>query len=573
MRALSVKQPYAELIARGEKVHEYRKQNLKHRGPLLIVASKTPDKTAMPGSGVDPKAVVYGHAVCVVDVVDVEEDGDGYAYVLANVRRVAPAPVSGSVSIFHVDDSLGVPSEATTQVLPPPPPAVASARTLPRERAPEVPAFPAIAVPAAPTSVHARYWAEELSRQGPFDDVSGLSRALGDARVDLNPHQIDAALFALRSPLSKGVLLADEVGLGKTIEAGLVLAQKWAERKRRILLAVPATLRKQWQNELKEKFYLPSVILDTPGMRKLEKETGRDPFEQDDSIVIVSHEMVARQADRIERASWDVVVVDEAHRLRGLATESKRARAILGAITNAGQKVLLTATPLQNRIDELWALVHFVDDHFFGPLETFTAQYGKGDEASLEELRERLRPIVKRTLRREVLEFIRYTKRTALTFAFIPSPAEEELYEKVSEYLKRKDSLALPAGQRQLLVMILRKLLASSSRAIGATLSKLEGRLRGLVPDAEPLLVEMANDYESANEDAEEGDEEDSEGQAVAPAKPEAGPSAQAEADELLSFVKLAASIPEDAKATELLTVLPRTVSYTHLTLPTSDLV
>lgn len=86
------------------------------------------------------------------------------------------------------------------------------------------------------TSYHAKYYAYELTRRCPADSEDRLASALVDAQVDLNPHQIDASLFAFRSPLSRGVLLADEVGLGKTIEAGLVLAQKWAERKRRMLV-------------------------------------------------------------------------------------------------------------------------------------------------------------------------------------------------------------------------------------------------------------------------------------------------------------------------------------------------
>ncbi len=108
------------------------------------------------------------------------------------------------------------------------------------------------------TPYHARYIAHELTRQRQRSGVDRLSMALFDACVDLNPHQIEAALFALRSPLSKGVLLADEVGLGKTIEAGLVLCQFWAERKRRLLVICPASLRKQWSLELEEKFNLPT---------------------------------------------------------------------------------------------------------------------------------------------------------------------------------------------------------------------------------------------------------------------------------------------------------------------------
>ncbi|MDD2219900.1 MAG: SNF2-related protein, partial [Desulfoplanes sp.] len=112
------------------------------------------------------------------------------------------------------------------------------------------------------TDFHAKLYAHELLRRLPSDSIEKFTAALMDSRVDLNPHQVDAALFAFRSPLSKGVILADEVGLGKTIEAGILLSQKWAEKKRRILIILPASLRKQWHQELLEKFYLPSRIMD-----------------------------------------------------------------------------------------------------------------------------------------------------------------------------------------------------------------------------------------------------------------------------------------------------------------------
>src|SRR5881628_1266679 len=112
------------------------------------------------------------------------------------------------------------------------------------------------------TAYHAKYFAFELTKRCASDSMEKLAASLSDAQVDLHPHQIEAALFAFRSPFSKGAILADEVGLGKTIEAGLLLAQKWAERKRRLLVILPANLRKQWSQELDDKFYLPSVILE-----------------------------------------------------------------------------------------------------------------------------------------------------------------------------------------------------------------------------------------------------------------------------------------------------------------------
>src|SRR6266705_479683 len=112
------------------------------------------------------------------------------------------------------------------------------------------------------TAYHAKYFAYELTKRCASDTVEKLATALSDAQVDLNPHQIEAALFAFRSPLSKGAILADEVGLGKTIEAGILLAQKWAERQRKLLIIVPANLRKQWNQELADKFFLSSIILE-----------------------------------------------------------------------------------------------------------------------------------------------------------------------------------------------------------------------------------------------------------------------------------------------------------------------
>ncbi len=126
------------------------------------------------------------------------------------------------------------------------------------------------------TPYHAKYFAHDLTRRAVVG-IDRLSMSLFDAAVDLNPHQIEAALFALESPLSKGVILADEVGLGKTIEAGIVLCQLWAERKRRLLVICPASLRKQWALELEEKFNLPTRVFDSKSYRDEERQ-GRTPL-------------------------------------------------------------------------------------------------------------------------------------------------------------------------------------------------------------------------------------------------------------------------------------------------------
>src|SRR6266566_3908735 len=138
------------------------------------------------------------------------------------------------------------------------------------------------------TDYQAKYFAYELTKRSPSDSMEKLAGAVASAQVDLNPHQVDAALFAFRSPLSKGALLADEVGLGKTIEAGLVLSQRWAERKRRILVITPANLRKQWHQELSEKFVLPCDLLETKSYTAAVRVGNFRPFESD-AIVICSY--------------------------------------------------------------------------------------------------------------------------------------------------------------------------------------------------------------------------------------------------------------------------------------------
>ena len=289
------------------------------------------------------------------------------------------------------------------------------------------------------TPYHAQYFAHELSKRIASDGVEKLAATLSSAQVDLNPHQVEAALFAFRSPLSKGAILADEVGLGKTIEAGLVISQKWAERKRKILIVTPANLRKQWSQELQEKFFLPSIILEAKSFNAAIAARNLNPFDQAD-IVICSYQFIKTKAPYVRSIAWDLAVIDEAHRLRNVyKTGNKISKAIKDALIDA-PKILLTATPLQNSLLELYGLVSIIDDYAFGDLKSFRSQYARvnsnADPEQFLELKERLKPICKRTLRRQVLEYIRYTNRIALVQEFYPSEDEQRLYEWVSDYLQ-----------------------------------------------------------------------------------------------------------------------------------------
>ncbi|MBI1368225.1 MAG: DEAD/DEAH box helicase [Planctomycetes bacterium] len=411
------------------------------------------------------------------------------------------------------------------------------------------------------TAYHSQYWAHALTLRGSGGDIAALSRSIANARVDLNPHQIDAALFAVRSPFTNGAILADEVGLGKTVEAGIVLSQRWAERRRRILIVVPAMLRKQWQQELSEKFFISSDVLDSQVVGRLRKNGGGNPFDQKDKAVICSYNFAAAKAAAVAQVPWDMVVIDEAHRLRNVhrsrtrlqnnpAAQKTMAHRITEAVGKA-PKLLLTATPLQNSLLELFSLVSVIDPHVFGDVASFREQFiNNNDELSRNvQLKQRIASVCTRALRKQVTEYIPFTNRVPITQEFLPTDQEQALYDDITTYLQREVLYALPASQRQLITMVLRKLLASSTFAIARTLRRLADRLENLrdrldLLDDEDLegIDELADEY---GEDAEADVEEEIDPEQL-----------KGELEDLRRYAELAARIAHNAKGDALLPAL-----------------
>jgi superfamily II DNA or RNA helicase len=412
------------------------------------------------------------------------------------------------------------------------------------------------------TDFHAKYIAHELTRRCASDSVEKLTAVLSDAQVDLNPHQIEAALFAFRNPLSRGAILADEVGLGKTIEAGLLIAQKWAEQKHRVLVIAPANLRKQWSQELADKFFLPSAILESRTFNEGVKAGNLNPFQRD-AIVICSYQFAKKMEPYVRQTPWDLVVIDEAHRLRNVyKPTNKIANAIKQAIAPF-RKVLLTATPLQNSLLELYGLVSIIDDFAFGDLKTYRARFTRlANDNDFNDLKERLRPICKRTLRKQVLEYVKFTNRHALVQEFVPSAEEQRLYDLVSEYLQQPTLYALPASQRSLMTLILRKLLASSTYAISDTLSGLAFKLESAAKQSETVDAppdQLTDDWEELDELADEWEPDDEEGMDQKPSySPQQIPEMRREMAKLREFHQLAKSITKNSKGEVLLTALRR---------------
>ncbi len=346
--------------------------------------------------------------------------------------------------------------------------------------------------------------------------------------------------------------MADEVGLGKTIEAGIVLAQRWAERKRAILLVLPATLRKQWQQELADKFALPSVILEAKSFNQCKREGVNNPFEQEGKVVICSYHFVKAKAAEIKKIKWDLVVIDEAHRMRNVyRSDNKLAKAIAEATSHAN-KLLLTATPLQNSLLELYGLVSVIDPHVFGDITSFREQFVRVDNERKRNavLKARLEPICRRTLRQQVLEYVRFTQRTSITQNFLPTDEEHTLYQLVSDYLQKDVLIALPASQRQLMTLVLRKLLASSTYAIAGTLRRLVTRLETKEGEQQRLQDALDDDFEALDELLEEWDE------SPEPMSPPERELLQNELSNLKRYAELAEKISHNAKGAALLEVL-----------------
>ena len=402
--------------------------------------------------------------------------------------------------------------------------------------------------------------------QNSANSIDRLSQSIFNAQIDLNPHQVEAALFAFKSPLSSGVILADEVGLGKTIEAGLVLTQYWSERKRKIIIIAPSSLRKQWSMELKEKFFLDSFILDGKSYKEEIIRGNKNPFEQKDNIVITSYQFASRHSEAMFLAAFQLSVIDEAHKLRNYhrGEKAKMSFAIANALRDT-KKVLLTATPLQNSLLEIFGLVSVIDDFVFGDKKSFQKQFSSTvlTTSDINDLKDRLKPIVKRTLRKDVVEYINYTKRIPIVEEFTPSKEEVALYDLISDFLLNEDLFSIPSAQRSLITLVVRKLLASSTTAIMGTLETLIKRLRKMVVEKRITQEDLELISDDEDELIEDYLEEENEAEVKIPFKEirlldDDIEAIEREIAELETFIELAKSIEVDTKVKSLMSALDK---------------
>ena len=303
-----------------------------------------------------------------------------------------------------------------------------------------------------------------------------------NTEIDINPHQVDAFCCAVNALKTGGIILADEVGLGKTIEAGLVIKYMIKTGAKKILLVLPASLRKQWEIELEEKFNLDedAVKIIDRGAINFDPTGLLDNWMLSPhklSIAITSYDFSSKLMKRYPTVKWDFIVIDEAHNLRNVFHGTKRAKRLYDCSHNI-PKILLTATPLQNSLTDLHGLVSFIDDKIFGSEKAFNKQYTEdGDYTAL---KRNLSPVLYRTLRRDVSKYMHFANRESRTFDFELTVEERELYVEVNNFLKRDNLYCLPNSNKRLLILVVRKLLASSSFALIETFEVMRARLEKL---------------------------------------------------------------------------------------------
>ena len=379
-----------------------------------------------------------------------------------------------------------------------------------------------------------------LLKRNPLDYQSYIETFRGSL-IDSNPHQIESIIFALEKLDNGGCILADEVGLGKTIEAGLIMAQYRANRKFNILVIVPTSLAGQWNNELRVRFQIPSRIITAKDRKGPNGPLGPELF-QEDGVYILGREFASRlQKEHIlGQKLWDLIVIDEAHEIfaniymrfnsrDGQYMEDSKTCATAGHLFRLLKRspvLLLTATPLQNSLLEIWGLAAYIlpetNKNYLGQFDHFKKLFIQSGEVipdKIPELRDRLGNFLSRNLRANVQPFMKYkfTRRHCETVNFNMGSDEKNIYNAITNYLERDDIYAyspkgmvdLPneqcAGVRTLLKLCYRRALGSSFPALRVSLLGIIDRLEKLKSGDR---VEMQIQHAVTSDDP-ENDEED----------------------------------------------------------------
>lgn len=375
------------------------------------------------------------------------------------------------------------------------------------------------------------------------------------ADIDINPHQVEAFTFALSSLGSGGAILADEVGLGKTIEAGLVIKYLLQSGRDKMLLIMPSNLRKQWQVELEEKFDITSLIVDSANWDDYLTE-----IKKKQSVIIISYHFASKRKEYLGKVAWDFCVFDEAHRLRNVHKNGSKMANGLYELTKGIPKILLTATPMQNTLLDMYGLVQYIDERIFYSKAVFSERYMRNENYLA--LKDSLSTVIQRTLRKEVAEYIQFSERKEMTIDFELSPQEIELYVMINNYLRKEVLYALPNSHRTLITSVIRKLLASSSMAVAETFKVLKGRLEVLKKTTRKETADESIDFFLSFFDDDEIETDEESRQDELYTREKVNEFIQHEIDEIDAIIYKAESISKNAKMTALKQAVEKTFRF-----------
>lgn len=350
------------------------------------------------------------------------------------------------------------------------------------------------------TLFHAYYQARQLEQLSQEQFVP----VFASSDIQIYPFQIAAASFALRSPYQKGAVLCDEAGMGKSHEAMLVINQKWLEGCSRILLVIPnVDLLQQW-TEMLERFYtVPYVVL-----------TNRDQWRQNtspdtpnafiqDALVITTYDFAADNEDAAKVVNWDLAVFEEANALTGVYQEGNKQAKALKRIAGESFKLLLTGTPIEKNIMDLYGLIWFIDETLLPGEREFLARYLRRPE-NYPELSSQVSRYCFRTLRSQAKRYAKVPERVLMTVEYTPSSQERKLYELLNAYINYREKKAFPEMDSYDLALRLLGLLGSSTAAILQTIKGVIKRLEQMENTQEELAQwqEIQAVAESITQDA-----------------------------------------------------------------------
>ena len=355
------------------------------------------------------------------------------------------------------------------------------------------------------TPFHAYYKARLLEQ---LPEAEQFLPVFASSDIEIYPFQIAAASFALRSPYQKGAVLCDEAGMGKSHEAMLVINQKWLEGYSRILLVIPnADLLHQW-TEMLERFYtVPYVVLTNRDQwRQNTSEDNSNAFIQD-AIVITTYDFAADNEEAAKVVNWDLTVFEEANALSPVYREDNKQAKALKRIAGDSFKLLLTGTPIEKNIMDLYGLIWFIDKTLLPGEKEFLARYLRRPE-NYPELSERVSRYCFRTLRSQAKHYAKVTERVLLTVEYTPGKAERQLYDLLYAYINQPEKRAFPEMNQYDLALRLLGLLGSSTAAILQTIKGIVKRLQGLENAADELSQwqEIQTAAESIPQDAKAGE-------------------------------------------------------------------